>query len=81
MHRSGHKSVKLFLLNDLPVTAQGMPRRKLRITDLSSAQQTQAANYDNAVIINGGEMTIIAPTGSVAEAVSSAIEQRAIDGI
>lgn len=81
MHRDGHKSIKLFLLNDLPVTARGKPRRKLRITDLSPGQQAQAANYDNAVIINGNEMTVIAPTGSVAEAVSAAIEQRAIDGI
>tara|TARA_R110000772_G_scaffold22902_1_gene61733 strand:- start:1558 stop:1803 length:246 start_codon:yes stop_codon:yes gene_type:complete len=81
MHRDGHKTIKLFLLSDLPVTAQGLPRRKLRITDLSSGQQAQAANYDNAVIINGSEMTIIAPTGSVAEAISAANEQRAIDGI
>lgn len=76
-----HKSTKLFQRSSLPSQAQGKPRSQLRRSDLSSGQQEQAAHYDNVVIIDGSEMTIIAPTGNLASSIESALAQRRSEGL
>ena len=81
MHKDTHKSIKLFRRTSLPSQAQGKPRSQLRMSDLSPGQRAQAANYDNAVIIDGSEMTIIAPTGNVASSIESALAQRRSEGL
>lgn len=66
---------------DFTPGGQGKSRRDRVISDLLPTQAAEAAGRDVVAIVNGTEVTILAPTGSVGQAMRAVKIEREAKGI
>lgn len=71
------KSAKLFDKKDLAKAAKSKDSKDIKLSDLTTAQLTEAGSAEVVAIVDGDQITILEPTGDLASALIAVKKEKA----
>ena len=76
------RSAGVYRKEDLKVASRGKAGKDWTVDDLpDGANKTEALSKDIVAIVEGNKVTVLAPTGSLSEALAAVRKERSIKGI
>lgn len=76
------RSAGVYRREDLKVASRGKSERDWTVDDLpAGANKTEAQSKDVVAIVEGNKVTVLAPTGSLSEALAAVRKERSRKGI